>query len=379
VALNEALDDTPHWPTVLGQAGWHGLRPLLHRQLSQAAVERVPRHVLVDLWAGYERGVRRNQAMARELTRILDAFDAHGVVSMPYKGPTLTDKLYGDLGLREFGDLDILVRSDDFERAVPILQSLGYADEFPLPGATADALRHARGQYHRAFQGAPARVELHWRTDFDHPVEDAGDAWWQSLPQVPFLGRSVRAFGESELRFVLCLHGSKHHWSSLDWLVDLAELLRAGGFPGARDVAERARAMGVEKRLYLGLRLARDLLDAPVPDSMQAGCERADVRALATRIDREVFAEPVAHRGFAALRRDLALNDRPIQKVRIAWRAAVEPTFNEWSRWPLPPSLQFLYPALRLARLSAKYLTRSPRTPAAATPRTPPPRPHSTG
>jgi hypothetical protein len=220
-------------------------------------------------------------------------------------------------------------------------------------------------------------VELHWRSDRDFPVERDDSGWWESRPRIPFMGGAVRAFDPTEMFLVLCVHGSKHRWAALAWLVDIAELLRANAIGDAAAIASRARAMGAERRLYLGLRLARDLLGAPVPAPLQAGCERGDIGLLAANVAAEIL-EPRDAGAFTRLRRHLALYDRTSHRLRCAWRVIATPTLAEWSRWPLGRPLFFLYPAIRLARLAGRYVTPRPRIPPGATPRTPPPQPHST-
>jgi hypothetical protein len=44
--------------------------------------------------------------------------------------------------------------------------------------------------------------------------------------------------------------------------------------------------------------------------------------------------------------------------VRHGINTVLAPSLVEWSRWPLPRALFFLYPALRLMRLTRKYLLR---------------------
>lgn len=372
---NAAID----WPALLASADRHGLRPLLHRHLGAVAPVRVPKPVLVDLWAGYERGARRNYAMAGELIRVLDALEAEDIPALPYKGPALGCAVYGDLGLREFSDLDILLPARDVTRAKAKLESMGYASDFRISAAAEEAALNSGAHYHVLLRATGGRiVELHWRTDANFPVERDDAEWWRSLGRRPFMGVAVRAFPLPEMFLVLCLHGSKHRWGALAWLVDIAEMLRANAVSDAAAVAARARAMGAERRLYLGLRLARDLLEAPIPGPLQAGCERGDVRALAAEVTRDIF-DPRAAGAFARLRRDLALYDRRSHQLRHAIQVIAAPSLVEWSRWKLPRALFFLYPAIRLARLTGRYLTRSQRNPPAATPRTPLPQPHSTG
>jgi putative nucleotidyltransferase-like protein len=70
-------------------------------------------------------------------------------------------------------------------------------------------------------------VELHWKTDADLPVEPETDnQWWVNLGFASLGGGRIRCFATEELLLILCLHGAKHAWGSLGWLVDVAELIR---------------------------------------------------------------------------------------------------------------------------------------------------------
>jgi hypothetical protein len=88
----------------------------------------------------------------------------------------------------------------------------------------------------------------------------------------------VRSLSNTQLLLALCLHGTKHFWSSLGWLVDLAELMRRDTGIDSQWVRVQARANGCERRVGLGLRMAKDLLDAPVPDLLAPLTGDATVR-----------------------------------------------------------------------------------------------------
>jgi len=47
-----------------------------------------------------------------ELLKLLNLFAAHGIGVIPYKGPTFGSCRLGNLALREFTDLDILVQTE---------------------------------------------------------------------------------------------------------------------------------------------------------------------------------------------------------------------------------------------------------------------------
>jgi hypothetical protein len=225
-------------------------------------------------------------------------------------------------------------------------------------------------------------VELHWRADPDVRVPELDDArWWQSLPSATISGRRVATLAPEELLLVLCLHGTKHRWSSLGWLVDVAEMIRAHprlDWDRLLAAAQRHRCV---RRVNLGLSLARTVLDAPLPAGVVAlpgddGIESRIVDAFfATREASPSMARELAD--------NVRLQDTAAQRAGYLWRVLMTPGWGEWERWRLPPALSFLYLPLRFGRLAAKYgariFTTRPRIPAGATPRTPPPRPRSTG
>ena len=78
----------------------------------------------------------------------------------------------------------------------------------------------------------------------------------------------------------LCCHGTKHNWGALSWLVDVAELVRGQPSLDWDAVLRWSRVLGRRRPVQLGLHLAHQLLEAPVPSEVLADGDR----------DREVAA-----------------------------------------------------------------------------------------
>jgi hypothetical protein len=348
------------WAALIGLAAQHGLRPLLYRHLNALAPAALPKQVLVQLWVWYERTSRHNRSMAQELLRILRLFDSNGIAAIPYKGPALAASLYGDLSLREFGDLDLLLRPRDIAPAKALLLAQGYRAEYCLQPALEAALLRSKAHYHFALvhDSSGLMVELHWMTDIDFPVEPvAEDRWWQQVGRAGMEQGEVRCFAVRELLLILCLHGSKHHWASMGWLVDVAELIRAHPRTDWDWLMAKARQLRCERRLALGLHLAQQLLDAPLPQKVReqiAGTPAID--DLSATVARMLFdPELEAMNALETLSLDLKLYDSYRQRLGHALNVVFAPSLPEWSRWPLPRALFFLHYPLRLIRLAGKY------------------------
>lgn len=354
--IHAALEGPLDWALTLRLAEWHGLRPLLHRHLSAIAPARVPRPVMVELWAAAEAIARANRAAAAELARIAEHFEARAIRFLAYKGPLLALDAYGDVALREFFDLDLLVPVADLRAAKAALVERGYRPEPLLTPAAEEALIAARPRYNLGLRSpAGLLVELHWKSDADFPVEGSGAAWWDAAARTRVGTVAARVFTPEELLLVLCIHGAKHRWESLGWLVDVAELLRRGPALDWDAIARRARGLRCARRVGAGLALARDLLGADLPHGARA-CVDTGAEALAGRLGPSILAAaPEIPPQLQALRLSLAMHESVRLRVRHALETVFHPTLAEWLRWPLPRSLFGLYPALRVWRLAAKY------------------------
>ena len=98
------------WDFLLTSAAENSILPLLARQLSAAAADIVPPSQLERLKIGARANAVRCLVLTAELIKITDLFRSQAIQAMPYKGPILAVQAYGDVTLREFDDLDIILR-----------------------------------------------------------------------------------------------------------------------------------------------------------------------------------------------------------------------------------------------------------------------------
>lgn len=109
---------------------------------------------------------RQNIFLLFELTQIARAIASTGLNVVVLKGPALIRQVYGELGLRRFGDLDLMVTSDGVEKVEDILSRLGYLpSELNLNTGTWTPLNEKevtrpKGGLHRPPFMRPARVSI---------------------------------------------------------------------------------------------------------------------------------------------------------------------------------------------------------------------------
>src|SRR5687767_10017257 len=77
------------WTHLLRLARGHGVMPLLYRTLNSTFSEAVPKDILQELRQHFYDNTGHNLFLTKELIKIVELFDAHGILSIPYKGPVL--------------------------------------------------------------------------------------------------------------------------------------------------------------------------------------------------------------------------------------------------------------------------------------------------
>src|SRR3954447_16895853 len=176
------------WAKLLALAHQHGLRPLLLQSLKAVCWDAVPASVRLELEGFCKANAQKNLLLALELLRLLHSFYENEVPVVAFKGPILAQAVYGDLSLREFCDLDLLVRVQDLVNAEHILLAGGYTAQFPDRDYRTAFLSY-HGQY--AFR-RDIWVDLHWQFSQDGVVFPLrAPEVWPRLTEETIAGRTV--------------------------------------------------------------------------------------------------------------------------------------------------------------------------------------------
>lgn len=338
----------------------HGVMPLVYRRLRESFAAHVPPGAMSHLAEYYTRNAARNIYLTGEMHRTLDALERAGVEPIPYKGPALACEAYGDTALRQFIDLDILVRPRDVWEASAALERAGFVPHFELRGAHERAA-FLRLSYVQLFTrpGDALAVELHWGVAprfFNFPFRI--ERLWETGPSLTVAGRGVRAIAPEFLTLLLCVHGNKDLWARLEWVCAIDAILSRTPQPDLEQMLKEARAHGATRILLLGLALAQYLLGTPLPPSVVKRLEATpSVARLAAAVREQMFADQP---DVPTLREQVRFHTRSKDGLRdravYCARLALTSTPVDWAAPGLPPSLSFARPLVRPLRLLKKYL-----------------------
>jgi hypothetical protein len=189
--LKDACHAFTHWNSLVTQAEYHGLGPLLHTRLAAAEVS-VPADISRALKGLYIRHRHANAVRSRVLAEILQAYASAGIDTLVLKGAALAFLVYPSPELRPMRDLDLLVREADARRAQHILVELGFdtsPDRSHILTPQHPHLEVAR----RWDEGMKISVEVHFRLyprSVYYPTHGFEDLFREA---VPFQVDSVKA------------------------------------------------------------------------------------------------------------------------------------------------------------------------------------------
>lgn len=353
------------WSHLIATAVRHGVGPLLYWHLNTTSAAIIPECWKAVLAEHFQRNVRRNLTLTGELYKILELFAARDILAIPYKGPTLAALAYGNVALREFVDLDIVIRQRDIGRAHELLVSCGYRADFDLAAAQTASAR-IPGQYFFQRRDSQCIVELHTeRTLRYFPMPLDLDQLTQHLEAVSVGGGVIKTFSAEDLLTILSVHATKHFWDRLLWTCDIAQLVQISRGVNWDQALEHARCLDCERMLFLGLYLAHEVLDAPLPgDILERLQENTVVKSLAAQAQRRLWEDNGGPPG--AVQRflfRLRMRENLWEGMRYCFRLATRPTEEDWRLFRLPGPLASLYSVVRPLRLLRKYgwgLTRRP-------------------
>ncbi len=281
------------WRALLECAGRHGLSPLVYgRLLAGASAPRIPEAVLESLRIAFLTNAAKNALAYRDLQGVLGAFDRRRIPAIILKGAFLAGLVYGHIGHRTMGDIDLLVRRGDMASAAEALQSIGYRFEMGMV-PDIDAWCRVRRHLPRLHKPPGPGIELHWTIlpPLSACAVDVESLWNRSRPAT-LAGSSSRCLAPEDLLLHLCVHGAFGDGAAfcigLRPFCDIAAVVRRFGAEiDWERLANRALDWGVGRWVHLALALAHELLDAVVPDACMRALSPADPDARCLALARE--------------------------------------------------------------------------------------------
>jgi hypothetical protein len=352
--LHDLLLQPLDWSALLVLAQDHGIFGLTAIQLRGFNESAIPREVRQKLRDWPRLYALFTMNLTAEMFRLFDSFAAAGVEALVIKGPVLSARCYGDPGLRQYGDLDLIVRDADILRSTELMVDLGYEPRVPLAAIHAKKIP---GEYVFRQSSTKLLVEFHTELTFRyHPRPLPLESLFKRQVQVDIDSHRVPALSREDELVLISIHGAKHFWEQLSYIADVAAFVSHQDLDWER-VRSSAEEVGGERMLNVGLRLAAEVLGAPLPENV-AALVRSDRAAglLVGRIMRWLPAAGSAppgifERAIFRMRMRGGVFSGPAYLLRLSF----SPTEEDWIEGAENKRHRFLDALGRPFRLARKY------------------------
>jgi hypothetical protein len=319
----------------------------------------VPVETIETLRNSYHANLHKALLLSREFVRIVDRLSRAGIEFIPYKGPILAEALYGDIALRQSGDIDVLIHASDLKRVREAVADLGYRPHQTLSADEEEA--YLRSGYECAFDGPAGKnlLEVQWAIQprFYAVNLEMGELFRRAITAT-VAGAEIKTLSAEDSFLVLALHAAKHVWGKLIWLCDLARICSQPTLDW-NWIGDRARELGIVRTLRVTLVLAQKLLGTSLPASATENLPQDSATVpLADEIEAYIATEKtfdVESRAYFKLM--LRLRERRMDRMRFLGRLVVTPGPGEWTAIRLPMPLFPLYRVVRITRLAARIVS----------------------
>lgn len=356
------------WQGLIQLGNRHQLTPLVYHNLAAICKDYIPTEYLTKMRQVYVYNAQKNIFITGELIKICRLFKEHHIFAIPFKGMTLAMTAYQNLSFRDSCDIDILISKQDFSAATKLLSDLGYRNTGYIAQVEDNpALRYGsflqsesnQKGYDLINKSNGIAIDLQWSLtekaksyyfalDFEQLKKNAGE--------VSLADNLIPQFNSETMVLYLCFHGSKHCWQSLKWVCDLAEFISNHPELDWQKIVQQAKKLKLTTMLHLGIFLAHDFYQLPIPVELSSGMNHnSRAYLLFEQVRQLIFNRSFTQwEDYAFVYR---ITDSWLGKLRFMSALLFTPTAKEWDTIELPKSWFFLYYLIRPYRLTKDFLT----------------------
>jgi len=151
-----------------------------------------------------------------------------------------------------------------------VLQELGYVYEAWKTPTKAIFSWDYYGQDILISEEKQVVIEPHWRfAPRPFAVNIDIDGLWERASAVSINGHTLPTLAPEDHLLVLCVHGCKEQWRQVRQVCDVAALIHQHPCLDWQGLCARAEEAGCLRMLIIGVSLAHDLLNIPVPSMIE--------------------------------------------------------------------------------------------------------------
>ncbi|ALB47615.1 nucleotidyltransferase domain-containing protein [Clostridium beijerinckii] len=191
------------WPLLIKEAREHNISSLVYYSLDRRYLENID----IDILEQWKKEIfivnliQRNNI--NNVLGIIDDLKKHGIEIIVLKGIVLRE-FYARPEFRTMGDIDILIKRDDYDKVKSYLISIGY-----------ECIDEGKNEVHQGFTSkGRLEIEVHWNLInnkyFHGNIEEFEKNLWNNSIEININGVKARMLSFNDFFFHMCLHMAVH-------------------------------------------------------------------------------------------------------------------------------------------------------------------------
>jgi len=267
--MDELIPNITNWEDFTRTAIARAAAPLIVDKLDKLSrASLMPEKVLRNLKQASMRTLSRNMLLTEHFRQIILAFTEADIPVIALKGVMLSEWLYGNINLRQFSDLDLLVPLEKGPEALSILKTMGFeSSDLKLSDFVKEntAIVHYTPMYKN---GVSVEIHIRLHSETEHYEVDLDGIWKKAVP-LQLHGVTALGLSPEDLLLHLCFHLDKHFRSGefqFTCLYDIVNMLNHKtdvlNWELFEQLCKQARAESVT---YKYLLLAQKFLNGNLP------------------------------------------------------------------------------------------------------------------
>lgn len=269
--MNNLIPQIQRWDYVAAIGIDRGIAPLLHKKLPLLGNSGlIPEQTKSKLQQAYYKTFSRSMLMYEHFRKVTEAFASHNVPVIALKGIYLSEWLYEDIGLRQFSDIDLLVKREDGEKCQAILAGMGYMPENDNETEFEKKLEVVH-YTPMVLNGVSIEIHVKLHQNNEKYCVSIDELWKNALVEV-LNKTTVYSLCLNDLLVHLCIHLDRHFFQGhvqFTCFNDITNLLDIQADKLDWEALIRAcRLYNCETQVFKWIILVNKYMNAPVPNEI---------------------------------------------------------------------------------------------------------------
>lgn len=353
--LEELITHIQNWNELISLSFSHGVFPIVYKVLKEYETL-IPPEIFSKMKIQNLNLAKQNMLMTSELIKLIKLLEENNIQAISFKGPVLSQMAYGDVISRQYVDLDILVHEKDLEKAFLLFESLNYETNKNLK----NKILENQSIFHDiTFYKNNISFEIHWKLFSNEYKTKFDDKYiWKDFNNTIIQNHKLNSFKNELLILYLSIHGAKHNWERIEWLLDIKKYCSNHNIDW-KYLLKLSKETKSEKILFSTLYLCHLFLQMQLPKNVFEKIQEPKYLSLSQEFEKlflnrfeNSLSKKIDTKQISRVQYKLLEGFKPKALFILS---LLNPTEQEFKTISLPKSLGFLYYIIRPFNIIARW------------------------